>query len=151
MKKNIFLVCFWVFSFGLGQDFVTFRNQCKEATDKQEVAQFLVEKASSAYENSHKLEYKIYLSMGYFCLAKHYINPVKKMNNFEKGKRILDQLILKNPNFTEARFYRYALQSNIPKLLKYNTMESDKRIIIKNWSSLNDLDLKLRIKNYLKF
>ena len=51
--------------------------------------------------------------------AKHVNSPISKVSFFRKGRKKLDDVIDKNPNFVEYRWLRYSLQKNAPDFLDY--------------------------------
>lgn len=62
-----------------------------------------------------------YLAAGYMIKAKHLSSKINKFKYFKKGKRKLEDIISKYPNFVEYRWIRYCLQSNMPRFLNYNS------------------------------
>ncbi len=79
------------------------------------------------------LKQKAYLGAGLMLKAKHANSSFSKLSFFKKGKRILNDVINKNPNFVEFRWLRYSLQKNTPKFLNYNkNMSEDSLFIRKN-------------------
>ncbi len=52
--------------------------------------------------------------------AKHTFNPVEKLRTFNKGKKNIQQAILKDPYNAEARFIRFSVQKNAPFFLGFN-------------------------------
>lgn len=63
-------------------------------------------------------------------------SPIKKFQNFKKGKKALNQIIDKNPENIEFRYIRYGFQKNIPKFLGYNSnIEEDLNFIEKNMAA----------------
>tara|TARA_B100000900_G_scaffold92981_1_gene76254 strand:+ start:1778 stop:2185 length:408 start_codon:yes stop_codon:yes gene_type:complete len=52
--------------------------------------------------------------------AKYANSPISKISFFRKGRKKLDDIIDKNPNFVEYRWLRYSLQKNAPVFLNYN-------------------------------
>lgn len=60
-------------------------------------------------------------------------SPIKKYQNFRKGKVALDQIIIENPENLEFRYIRYGFQKNIPIFLGYNSnIEEDLNFLEKN-------------------
>jgi len=47
-------------------------------------------------------------------------SPISKFTNFNKGKKMLEQFILKNPYNIEARYIRWMTQKMAPSFLRYN-------------------------------
>ncbi len=74
--------------------------------------------------------------------------PKEKINIFKKGKTLLESAIKKQPNNTEFRFLRLAIQENCPKVLKYNTnISDDAQLIQTNYVAINII-AKKHIKKY---
>ena len=74
--------------------------------------------------------------------------PKEKVNEFKKGRVLLESAIEKQPDNIEFRFLRLVIQENCPKILKYNTnTEEDAQQIQSNFSSLNSTSQKY-IKKY---
>ena len=61
-----------------------------------------------------------YLGAALILKAKHVNSPISKLSFFRKGRKKLDDVIDKNPNFVEYRWLRYSLQKNAPSFLNYN-------------------------------
>jgi len=61
-----------------------------------------------------------YLGAALILKAKHVNSPISKLSFFKKGRKKLDDIIDKNPNFVEYRWLRYSLQKNAPGFLNYN-------------------------------
>jgi len=79
-------------------------------------------------------------------------SPIKKYQNFKKGKNALDRLINENPSNLEFRYIRFGFQKNIPKFLGYNSnIEEDLSFIEKNIvvSDYSNSFKKQMIKNLL--
>lgn len=93
---------------------------------------------------------KGYKGMAYMIQANYSWNPYSKLRNFVKGKALLEEAIQKDSRNVELRFLRYCVQSNAPFFLGYrDNLQADKAMILKNWESLPDADLKQRIKEYM--
>ena len=61
-----------------------------------------------------------YLGAALILKANHVNSPISKLSFFRKGRKKLDDIIDKNPNFVEYRWLRYSLQKNAPSFLNYN-------------------------------
>ncbi len=82
--------------------------------------------------------------------AKYQINPFSKLNSFNKGKKMIEAAITRNPNCIEMRFLRLSIQKNLPSFLGYNNnIVGDKNFLIKTVNTSIDVDLKERVINYL--
>ena len=61
-----------------------------------------------------------YLGAALILKAKHINSPISKLSFFRKGRKKLDDVIDKNPNFVEYMWLRYSLQKNAPGFLNNN-------------------------------
>lgn len=101
--------------------------------------------------NDSSIEWQAYTIMTWFLKAKDYYNPVNKLEAFNKGRKLLDNLIKQDSSNLELRFLRYTIQDNAPGFLGYDdNIEEDKKFIQKGYLALTDIDLKTRIISYLK-
>lgn len=91
-----------------------------------------------------------YHAMAYMMQAKYAFNPYLKMSHFNKGKAMLEEAVERAPSAIEIRFLRYCVQTNAPFFLNYSSdISSDKAAILKGWKTIQDADLKSRIKEYM--
>ncbi len=101
------------------------------------------------FESKKSPIYIGYESMYFMLLSRESWNPYAKYNNFLKGKEKLETAIKISPNNIELIFLRYCIQRTIPGILNYSDkIESDKKLLLSSWSSLDDSDLQERIKKY---
>ena len=83
--------------------------------------------------------------------SKHLKNPFKKIEFFEKGKEIIENAIIKEPDNIEIALIRYSVQKNSPRFLMYNkNLIEDYEFINKNINSVNDKKLKKYISETIK-
>ena len=92
---------------------------------------------------------------GYFALAtmlqaKRYGNPFTKLSFFNKGKKILEHVIEKNPDNAELRFLRFAVQTEVPAILLYYGDIADDQAILDSYAQSNNDGLARRIKRYYR-
>jgi hypothetical protein len=74
-----------------------------------------------------------------------------KYSYFNKGKKLLEDAVKKEPNSIEIRMMRYISQEKTPKFLGYNeNMKADKEFILKNYKNSDDENLVSFIKKYFK-
>jgi hypothetical protein len=71
-----------------------------------------------------------YLAVAYMMKSNHASMPWTKLKYFFKGKKTLERAIVSEPDRVELRFFRYEIQVKIPKGLKYNNLEEDKKMMI---------------------
>jgi hypothetical protein len=84
--------------------------------------------------------------------AKYVINPYVKWNVLKEAGIYFEKAIKKNPECLEARFLRYAVESNIPAFLNMSkNVEEDKAVIINKFSEFYALNpgLAKAYANYL--
>ena len=90
-----------------------------------------------------------YKGMGYMLLAKHGYNPYTRLNNFYKGRELLDKAIVGAPLNMELRFLRMTVQMNAPFFLNYSSkLQEDGDLIRKEYPASSDTDLRQRIKKF---
>jgi hypothetical protein len=64
-------------------------------------------------------------------MCNHVVNPFTKLSFFKKGKNLLEQALVKEPNNPELRFMRFCTQVNTPSVLAYNTdLKQDKTFLL---------------------
>lgn len=76
-------------------------------------------------------EHQGYLAVAYMMKSNHASMPWNKLKYFYKGKKLLEKAIKDEPDRIELRFFRYEIQTKIPKGLNYNNMEEDKKYMLK--------------------
>ena len=87
--------------------------------------------------------YKAYLGAYQTIWANHVINPINKLNTFQKGKRNLEASIKEDPKNIEMKYLRYTIQKNAPKFLGYHQdLEHDRIFILTNKRYVKDEKLK---------
>lgn len=94
-------------------------------------------------------------AMSEFMQSKHLLNPISRIRHFNRGRKLLENALLKDKNSPELLLFRFITQSNVPAILNYNSnLNADKLDLItylKKTGLHNDGDAELhrRIKNYL--
>lgn len=87
-----------------------------------------------------------YTGAATMLMARHTLNPMAKLNYFEKGKTLLEDAIQRDPQNIELRFLRFCIQSNIPALLAYHhNKPEDYSHICNALSKLHDNNLRQMI------
>lgn len=82
--------------------------------------------------------------------AKYVLNPLTKLNKFNKGKSLLQLAVNLDTLNLETRFLRFSIQSNCPGFLNYSgQLMGDKKFLIDQLMDCNDEELKTMIYNYL--
>jgi hypothetical protein len=82
--------------------------------------------------------------------AKYTLNPMMKLEKFNRGKVLIKKAIARDPLNLEMRFIRYSIQSNLPAFLGYrDELDTDKQFLLDKTRYSKDLELKEMILNYL--
>lgn len=150
MKKFVLLFLLYC-GFMNAQSLVELRTYLQKGENSEEVSKTLISKSKSAYETTKKPIYEAFYAVGNFFMAKHAGNPISKYSYFNKGKKLLEDAVKKEPNNLEIRLMRYISQEKTPKFLGYNSnLKTDKEFILKNYKNSPDRDLIDFIKKYLK-
>ena len=116
-------------------------------------------KAAKDFNNLiNRLNYSIdpvltgYKGMAEFVFSYHSYNPYRKLEHFQKGKKLLEQAIQMDAKNIELLFLRFSVQTNCPFFLNYSDkIPADKKALIScliNYK-MQDQDLNNRIKDYL--
>lgn len=82
------------------------------------------------------------LGVVWVVYSKHLINPFSKLKQFNKGKEIVEKYLRDHPNDIEMIFFRYKIQTNIPRILNYrqNLVQDTKKL--QEWLELKDMNDK---------
>ena len=95
--------------------------------------------------------FRTYLDSKAESKSKKKLSQNSKYSYFNKGKKLLEDAIKKEPNNIEIRLMRLISQEKTPSFLGYNkNIEADRNFIIKNYKNSDDENLVKFIKNYLK-
>ena len=82
--------------------------------------------------------------------AKYTLNPVNKLDRFNKGKELIRTAFSRDTLNLEMRFIRFSIQSNLPSFLGYRgNLDQDKRFLLNNTKTSKDTELQEMIFNYL--
>jgi len=107
-------------------------------------------KLASSIKKTDKVILVAYKGASIAMLAKTKKMIKEKKAGFIEGVALVEYAIEKQPNNIEARFIRFGIQENTPKLLKYKgNMEEDKYFILSQYKSIRDSHLKSHIKDYI--
>nr|WP_197718682.1 hypothetical protein [Pedobacter schmidteae] len=95
--------------------------------------------------------YLAYLGAFKAIWAGHAINPIAKLNTFNKGKQHIEAAVKADPDNVEIRFIRLSIQKNCPSFLGYsNQIEQDTHFIHANRNSITSIQLKKMITEIIK-
>ena len=122
------LIIFFSLSLFLSNSFCndTMRRDLDIAWKNEKYANALIVKLET---NTIK-ENQGYLAVAYIMKSNHSNMPWTKLNYFYKGKKLLEKAIKEEPERVELRFFRYEIQVKIPKGLRYNNIEEDKKMLL---------------------
>ncbi len=67
---------------------------------------------------------------------------INKYRVFTEGRDILESAIDKNRKSVEMRYLRFAVQSNIPRILGYNDLDEDKKFLLSNLQAIQHINNK---------
>ncbi len=145
-----FIVCLFLnISFTFGTEIIEVRKMYYDAATKKDASELFLTSMKNIKVESNPL-LLCYRGMAYMIGAKYSFNPYTKLSYFNKGKEMLEKAVKAEPENVEIRFMRYCIQTNAPFFLNYSSnADVDKTIILKSWATINDIDLKLKIKNYM--
>ena len=81
--------------------------------------------------------------------AKYTLNPLNKLEKFNKGKALISKAFSRDTLNLEMRFIRFSIQSNLPAFLGYrDELDQDKRYLLDNTRHSKDPELQEMIFNY---
>lgn len=133
------------------QDIAAYRKMIGKAEQNEADAIVYMNKAKSEYDKTKKPILLAFYASGNFFMAKHATNPIKKYGYFNRGKKALNEAVMKEPNNLEIRFLRYLCQEKTPKFLGYNkNIEDDKAFVLREYKNSKDEELVKQIKKFLK-
>jgi hypothetical protein len=84
--------------------------------------------------------------------SKHVLNPFNKIKYFNNGKDLVEKYLKEHPNDIEMIFFRYKIQTSIPKILNYKHHIVHDIKKLSDWLELKDLsdkDLYYEVKKTL--
>ena len=110
----------------------------------------LVDSQLSLLSKSEKDEFKAF-SGAMLMKKSSLVGSIKdKLVLFNKGKKLLEEGIEKDPSNCEYRFLRLAIQENCPPFLEYNKdMQADSKKISENFKTFSP-EAKAAIREYSK-
>ena len=104
----------------------------------------------SNYKKTNNLM-SAYYGVNLILKSKYLKNPFKKIEYFEKGRKILEAAIIKEPDNIELIFLRYTVQKKTPSILMYKKdIEEDYQFIKSELDFTKDQRLKKYISQTLQ-
>ncbi|MCU4163141.1 hypothetical protein [Carboxylicivirga caseinilyticus] len=73
-----------------------------------------------------------YLASAYMQKAQYIVSPYRKLQFFNKGKKLLENYIEKYPNCIDGRYVRFLVQTNAPFFLGYSSNKVEDKEFITN-------------------
>lgn len=117
-------------------------NYTKAVSDKK-VCKTMIEQLELKNGNSLSIAY-----LGAFktIWANHAVNPIVKLNSFNKGKKYIETAVKEDSLNVEIRFIRLSVQKNCPAFLGYNKhIDMDSKFIAAHKNSIKSGYLKKMI------
>ena len=99
-------------------------------------------------EKDKSVRASAYFGVASMMQAEVYSNPFTKLSYFNKGKKILEEAIVKSPDDAELRFLRYTVQLEVPGILNYNKSIDEDKAVLDKYIQGNDDALTKRIKEF---
>lgn len=136
-------------SFAQQLDFESLRKDYPLLVNNEKLCQTYIKQLGNLQSSSP-------LHLGYLgCLqtiwANHVINPLSKLETFNKGKRNLELAIQKDPQSAELRFLRLSVQTNAPGFLGYKkNIKTDRSFLHNNRNQIKSVVLLKYIDQLLK-
>jgi len=149
MKPFVALLCSLFFFNAHAIDISEVRNLYRQASESEENT----EKFHNIIQKTNYKEDPV-LSAYYGCSlalkAGHSWSIFDKISFFKRGKKIIDEAVVSDPNNIEIRLIRLSVQSNVPKITGYyKNIEADKDFINKNIKYVTSMDLKELIEGFM--
>lgn len=140
--------------FSQNKDATYLRKKFYLSVDNSETSKSFIQELTNNKVHSDPL-INGYLAATNMVMAKHAINPYKKLKFFSDGKKQLEAIIQKNEKNIELRMIRFAVQSNAPFFLGYSKdIDNDKKYLLDNLGKLKntlaDKELAQIIISYLQ-
>ncbi len=125
------------------------RESYKTCNQSKTHAEAFYELTKQSLENKGAI-YRGYHGAALALKAAYGWNPITKLSNFNKGRKMIDQAILSEPDNIELRMIRLSIQSNAPKIIGYyENIEEDKKFILDNISKVATQNLKEYVEGYI--
>lgn len=103
----------------------TYANEYRQKLDSAWKSEKYSNRLIDELEEKNSKHLEGYLAVAYMMKSNHAVMPWTKLKYFYKGKNLLELAIKDNPKNIEWIYYRYEIQSRIPKGLKYNNLLED--------------------------
>lgn len=151
MKRLTSLLLLPIASLMMSQNLKEYRVLIQDGKSSETAAKSLIDKSVATYKRTKEPIYGGFAAVGNFFMAKHAFNPIKKISYFNQGKKMLETAVEDDSTNIELRLMRLIAQENIPRILGYHQhVDEDRKLILKGYKKVDDLDLKNFIIEYLK-
>lgn len=134
----LFLLSFSI-CFSQNPDINQIRNSFVNADKSEQDCNTLIDLSEQIMEDNNIA--KAYNAVGLMISSQFKVNPIVKWNVFNCGKKILEELIVKNSSNLEMRFLRYCMQKKAPSFLKYNANLEEDKLLLANVNSNTNKEL----------
>ena len=125
-------------AFALDPEYV--RQSYEPAVKNEKLCKTLMEQLSKETGN---VVFLGYLGAYQTIWTNHTINPIAKLNTFNKGKKNIEQALKIAPDNIELHFIRLSIQVNCPDFLQYSShINEDKKFIKSNIDKVESQSLK---------
>lgn len=146
---SLSLIMVFVVSLGQNNDLLLLRQLYARAALSKTAARQLQQRALTIDSNSAPLLY-CYKGANEMIQAKHALNPMVKLEKFNRGKTWITAAIQRDTTDLEMRFIRFSVQSNLPVFLGYrDEVIGDKIFLLRHIKACQDTELKKMIVNYM--
>lgn len=109
-----------------------------------------IESLLTQIQKSNSLDKEAYYAASLMFHAQFLKEPKSRLEQFKKGKNLLENAILKNEAAYEYRFLRLMIQEHAPAILKYNNnIEEDIKVIKNNFTKIPE-NIQKCIEDYAK-
>lgn len=146
VKKTMVSIILFILTaacYGQPMDLENIRINYQKAVLDKKLCRTMIETLGSGPQSTLHLSY-----LGAFqsIWAKHTINPIAKLKTFKRGKKNIENAVIREPNNVEIRFVRLSVQLNSPSFLGYKTdIEEDRKFIQTNKKEITSAILKKMI------
>jgi len=141
---RIFLMMLMFSSILFAQNIDTYRNNYMRSVEDKSICKNMIDELT---KHQKKPIFKAYLGAYQTIWANHAVNPISKLNTFNKGKSNIEDAIKLDPKNIEIRFLRYSIQVKAPKFLGYHKqIETDRLFILSNKRLIKEESLNQLIK-----
>ena len=148
MKALLLLIAF-VFSIAVA-DIGQVRQKYIAAAESAAAAEQLYDMLDNVPDGGKEYTMLAYKAASIMMQAKYASGLLTKKRLFEKGVKLLEEVIVKDPDNYEARMIRFSIQDNAPRITGYRSdIASDKAFLIKHYN-IQPAALKAHAKNFVR-